>query len=144
MKAKRVKPREQSATIAFILSGTANLGVSLPIGLNRVFLRALVAFPLLLAVFSAEVLLNPREIPQRSRRIVVNARWFGTHVHPLSHLLARPLPQLPRKVVTPPMKLKVLVPLKPLVANFTHETVRGHQGLRRQSNHLCIRIWITP
>ena len=63
MRDEAIPPREQSATIAFILSGTANLGVSLPIGLNRVFLRALVAFPLLLAVLPAEVLLDPRQVP---------------------------------------------------------------------------------
>lgn len=111
-----------------------------PIGLYRVLLGALIAFPLLLPVLPTEMLLYPREITQSSRRVVVHARRLGTHVDPLLHLLARPLPKLPRKIVTPPMELQILIPLKPFVANFAHESVRGHQGLRRQSNHL--RIWI--
>ncbi|RDY00096.1 hypothetical protein CR513_16762, partial [Mucuna pruriens] len=41
---------------------------------------------------------------------------------------------LPRKVVTPPMKLKILVPLKAFVAYFTDETISlllgGWRGIR--------------
>lgn len=93
-------------------------------------------------MFSAEMLLNPREITQSSRRIVMNTRRFRTNIHPLPHLLAWPLPQLPWQIVPPSMELKILIPLKPLVAYFTYKSVRRHQGLRWQSNHLCIWIWI--
>jgi len=139
---ERVKkePGENGSAIALILSIAADFGVRFPIRLNGVFLGAFVAFPLLLTVLPAEVLLDPRQVPQGSRRVVVHARWFGTHVHSLPYLLGGPLPQLPRQVVTSPMKLQILVPLKSFVAYLAHEPVRRQQRLRRQSNHLCLRI----
>ena len=42
--------------------------------------------------------------------------------------------------MTPSVKLKVLVSLEPFVAYFAYESVRGHEGLRRESNDLG--IWI--
>jgi len=38
------------------------------------------------------------------------------------------------------MELKVLVPLETLETNFTHESVCGHQSLRRQGYDLSFRI----
>jgi hypothetical protein len=111
-----------------------------PIRLNRVLLRTLVAFPLLLAVLSAKVLLNPSQITQSSRRIVVDTRSFRADIDSLLDLFARSLPQLPRQIMTSPVKLQILIPLKPFAANFADESVRGHKGLGRQSNHLS--IWI--
>lgn len=99
--------------------------MSFPIRLNRVFLRTLVAFPLLLAVFSTKMLLYPRKIPQSSRRVVMYARSFRAHIDPLFDLLARPLSELPWQIMTPTMKLQILIPLKPFVANFTYESIRS-------------------
>ena len=52
-----VLPGEESATVTTILSGATDLGMSLPIRVNSVFLGALFAFQLLLAVLSAVVFL---------------------------------------------------------------------------------------
>lgn len=43
--------------------------------------------------------------------------------------------------MTPSVKLKVLVSLEPFVAYFAYESVRRHEGLRRESNDLGIWIW---
>ena len=114
--------------------------MSLPVRLHSVPLRALVALPLLLAVFTAEVLLDAREITQRARRVVMNAALLRAHIHSLSRLLAAPLPQLPWEIMPPPVKLKVLVSLKPFPAYLTQEPVCRHQGLWRQGDHLSVRI----
>ncbi|RDY12734.1 hypothetical protein CR513_02431, partial [Mucuna pruriens] len=79
--------------------------MGLPIGLNRVFLGALITLPLLLAMLSAIVLLYPCQVPQGSRWVVVHTTLLRAH--------------LPRKVVPASMQLQVLVPLKTFVANFT-------------------------
>ena len=66
----------------------------------------------------------------------MDARRFGANVDPLSNLLARTLPELPRKIMSPPMELQILVSLKPLVADFAHESVRREEGRRGQRNYL--------
>lgn len=43
--------------------------------------------------------------------------------------------------MTPSVELKVLVSLEPFVAYFAYETVRGHEGLRGESDDLGIWIW---
>lgn len=140
MSDEAVPPGKQGSAIASVLSGAAGLQVRLPIGLHGVLLRATLALPLLLAVFSAEMLLYAGEIAERSLRIVVHARRLRTHVHSLPHLIARSLPELPWQIVSTPVKLQVLVPLKSFVADLAHKSVRREKALRRHSNHL--RIWI--
>ena len=111
-----------------------------PIGFYRVFLRASLALPFLLAVFSAEVLLYSGKIAECSRRIVVDAGRFRTDIDALTHLIVSPLPKLPGKVVASPVKLQVLIPLEAFVAYLAHKPVRRQQTLRRQSNHLRRRV----
>ena len=66
MRYEAVLPGEKCATVTFVLSSPTNLAMGLPIGLNSVFLGALVTLPLLLAMLSAIVLLYPCQVPQGS------------------------------------------------------------------------------
>lgn len=65
-------PGEDGVAVATILAGTAGLAVRLPIGLHSVALVALVTLQVLLTVLAAVVLLDPREITQRPRWVVVH------------------------------------------------------------------------
>jgi hypothetical protein len=57
--------------------------------------------------------------------MMVNTRRLGANISFLFNFFAVSLLQLPRKVMTPPMKLKILIPLKPLVADLTHKSIGG-------------------
>lgn len=60
----------------------------------------------------------------------MNTRGLRAHIGSLfDQVFAAPLLQLPWQVVASPVKLKVLVPLEPLVANLAHESVRGQERL---------------
>jgi len=104
--------------------------MGLPIRLNSIFLGALLTLPLLLPMLSAVVLLYACQVSQGSRGIVMHTTLLRAHIHLLPHLIfVCSLLQLPRKVVPASMQLQILVSLKTLAANFTYETVGGHQGL---------------
>lgn len=59
MNNKTILPGEERPTRALVLAGAANPNMGLPISAHSVPFRALVALPLLLAVFPAIVLLDP-------------------------------------------------------------------------------------
>ncbi len=66
------KPGKQGTTITAVLTSSAGFRMSFPVGLNSVSLRALVALPLLLAMFATEVLLDASQVPQGARRVVMH------------------------------------------------------------------------
>ena len=107
-------------------SGTTGFEMGLVIGLNGVSFGAFVAHPLLvIAVLPAKVLLDPDEIAERVAGVVVQAAGLRAHKDPLLHLILYfPLQQFPRHLVSPPVHLQILVPLKSLVADLTHVPVR--------------------
>lgn len=96
-----------------------------PIRLYRIFLRAPLALPLLLAVLSAKVLLDPGKVTQSSTWVVVDARGFRAHVDSLTWLLTGSLLQLPWQVMASSVKLEVLVALEAFVTDLAHEPVCG-------------------
>jgi hypothetical protein len=94
------------------------------IGLNSIALGAFLTDPLLvIAMLPPEMLLYPNKITQRVAWIVVQAARLRANENPLLHHRILPLQQLPRHLVPPPMHLKVLVSLKPLVADLAHITI---------------------
>lgn len=125
-----VPPGEEGAAVATILTGAANLSVSLQVGLNGVSLRTLIALPFFLSMLSAKMFLDACEISQSSRRIMVNTSGFWAEINPLPHLFGALLPQLPWKIVASPVQLQVLLSLKSLVTHFADESVRRHQRFR--------------
>ena len=63
--------------------------------------------------------------------MVVNTALFGTHINTFPYFLAGPLLELPWKVMSPPVELQILISLETFPANFTQESVGGHEGLWR-------------
>lgn len=94
--------------------------------MNSIFLGALVALPLLLSVFPTEVFFDSGEIAESSGRVMVHTSDFRADVYFFLHFFAASLLKLPWKVVSPPVKLQVLVSLKALVAYLTNKPVCCH------------------
>lgn len=125
-----VKPGENSSTVAFVFSCTASLGMSFPVRMYSVLLWTPFTFPFLLTVFPAEMLLDSGKVTKCPSRVVVDTGGFRAHVDALSdHVSAASLPELPWKVVSSSMKLKVLVSLETLVANFTYKSVCSQEAV---------------
>ncbi|KAL0924056.1 hypothetical protein M5K25_004861 [Dendrobium thyrsiflorum] len=124
---ERALPREESAAVTAVLTRAADLGMGFPIGLYGVLLRALIALPFLLAVLTAEVLLDAGEVTESTGRVMVDARDLGADIDFFPHFLARSLLELPRKVVASPVELKVLVSLEAFVADLADEAICCHQ-----------------
>lgn len=116
-------PGEESAAVTPVFSGATSFGMRFPIRLNSVFLWTLFTFPLLLAVFSAKVLLDSSQISQSPWWIMMHTRYFWTYIDLLSDFFACSLLQLPWQVVSSSVKLKILISLKTLVADLTYESV---------------------
>lgn len=119
-------PREDGATITFVLPSAASLGVSLQIRLHCILFRAFLTFPFLFAVFSEEVLLDASEISQCSAWIMVNTCDFWAYVYSFPCLNVCSLLELPWQVMTSAMELEVLVPLKAFVTYLANEAVPRH------------------
>ena len=65
--------------------------MGLPVGLDGVALGALLALPLLLAVFPTEVLLNTSQVSESSGRMVMNTSLLRANVDSLPRFFAGPL-----------------------------------------------------
>lgn len=119
-------PGEKGSTVTSVFSGATGLGMSFPVRLNSIAFRAFVTFPFFLTVLSAKVFLDSGKVTECPRGVVVYATCFWAHVHLFPYLFTASLLEFPWKVVSSPVKLKILVSLKPFVTYFTHESICCH------------------
>ncbi|GMH18842.1 hypothetical protein Nepgr_020683 [Nepenthes gracilis] len=85
-----------------------------------------------------KVLLDPNQIPQSPRWILMHTGRLGTNINLFLDFFARSLLELPWQIMALPMELKVLVLLETLVVDFAHEMDRRHQCLWQCYN---LGIW---
>ncbi|KAF7814122.1 reverse transcriptase [Senna tora] len=78
------------------------------------------------------------QVPQCPCWVMVHTRGFWAHIHLLPHLFVCSLLQLPWQVVASSVKLKILVSLKPFVADLTDEPVCRQERLGRQGYDFSI------
>uniref|UniRef100_A0A2P2M5L5 Protein indeterminate-domain 12-like n=1 Tax=Rhizophora mucronata TaxID=61149 RepID=A0A2P2M5L5_RHIMU len=55
--------------------------------------------------------------------MVMDTCWLGANIGFLSDFFAVSSLQIPRKVVASPVKLKILISLKPFVADLTNKSI---------------------
>nr|GLL24106.1 hypothetical protein BHM03_00029805 [Ipomoea trifida] len=97
-----------------------------PIRLDNILLGALITLPFLLPMLYAEVFLDPSEVPESSRRVMVNAALLRAYIHLLlDHLLVVPLLQLPWQVVPSPVKLHTAEQTAVSMQDCSHSELRG-------------------
>lgn len=134
-------PGEDTATVTRMAAGAAGLEMGLVVGLDGIGLGALGAHPLpVVAVLAPEVLLDADQVPEGVARVMMQAARFGAHEDPFPHLGGLPLQQLPGHLVPPPVHLKVLVALEPLVADLANISIGLQQCPWRQRHHLGVRV----
>jgi hypothetical protein len=60
--------------------------------------------------------------------MMMDTGLFRADINTFFYFFVSPLLELPWKVVSSPMELKVLISLKPFTAYFTQESVGGHES----------------
>lgn len=73
-------PGEESATVTSVLPSAASLRMGFPVRLNSVSLRALLALPFLLAMFSRVVLFDSSKVTKSPRRVMVDASGLRAQI----------------------------------------------------------------
>lgn len=124
IKLNNALPREDGSTVTSILFSATGLRVSLPIRLNSINLGTFVTFPFFFTMFSAKMFLNSSKVTKCPRGMMMNTCWLRANIGFFLVFFVVPLLQFPWKIMTSPMKLKILVPLKTLVTNLTHKSIR--------------------
>lgn len=131
--------------MALVSAAAADAGMGHPIGADGVALGAPLALPLFLPVLAAVVLLDPRDVRQRPRGVVVSAgllRADEESLPPGGAAGRRPaaFAELPRQVVPAAVDLQVLATPELLAADLAEEGSRGEQRPRGQRYHLRLCV----
>lgn len=116
-------PGEKGSAVTSVFSSSTGFRVSLPIWLNCIDLWTLLTLPFLLPMFPTEVFLDSCKIAKGPWGMVVDTCGLRANIGFLFYLFAVSLLQLPWKVVASPVELKVLISLKPFVADLTDKSI---------------------
>lgn len=134
-------PWEEGTTIATILTGPTGFRMRLPVRLHRILFWTLLAFPLLLTMLAAVVLLDASQVAQCTRCVMVHTAWLRAQINaPFGSFLWVLLFKLPWQVVAPAVELEVLLTLESLPAYLANKPVCGHECSWWECNYLSIRI----